>query len=88
MRTAGGSTQGGSVGSSGSPSAGSSSSGAGDDGDAGAAGKSTGGDCDIRECLVANTCLDKCGGSVVYTGCCSCLAPDVNQNTCGGSGNR
>ncbi len=46
------------------------------------------GACAVTECFVANTCLDKCGGSVVYTGCCECVPPAVNQNTCGGSGNQ
>ena len=41
-----------------------------------------GGGCDIPECLVANTCLNHCGGNVVYTGCCACLPPAVNRNTC------
>jgi hypothetical protein len=44
----------------------------------GHAGKS--GDC--GECLVANQCLDHCGGTVVYTGCCACVAPAINKNTC------
>jgi hypothetical protein len=38
--------------------------------------------CDLQECFVANTCLDKCGGKVVYTGCCACVPPSVNQLTC------
>lgn len=43
------------------------------------------GACEITECFVANTCLDKCGGSVVYTGCCACEPPSVNQLTCPGT---
>jgi hypothetical protein len=38
--------------------------------------------CDISECLVANTCLDHCGGTVVYTGCCECAPPAINKNSC------
>ena len=61
-----------------------SSGGSGGKGVAGA--KGTGGKggttCDIMECLIANTCLDMCGGSVVYTGCCSCVPPAVNKNDC------
>jgi hypothetical protein len=55
-----------------------------------AGGANTGGAnaCTISECFVANTCLDKCGGTVVYAGCCDCVAPAVSQNTCGGSGNQ
>lgn len=41
--------------------------------------------CAIPECLVANTCLDKCGGAVVYTGCCQCEPPSVNKLTCPGT---
>ncbi|HEY4102854.1 MAG TPA: hypothetical protein VGM44_03150 [Polyangiaceae bacterium] len=37
------------------------------------------------ECLVANTCLDHCGGAVVYTGCCECVPPAVNKNSCAGA---
>ena len=42
--------------------------------------------CDVGECFVANTCLDRCGGTVVYTGCCECVPPAVNQHSCA-SGN-
>jgi len=42
------------------------------------------GSCEVMECFVANTCLDKCGGSVVYIGCCSCEPPSVNKLTCSG----
>jgi hypothetical protein len=38
--------------------------------------------CDIGECLVANTCLDQCGGKVVYVGCCACVPPAVDQHSC------
>ena len=41
--------------------------------------------CDLVECFVANTCLNKCGGSVVYTGCCACEPPSVNRLTCMGT---
>lgn len=40
---------------------------------------------DFVQCFVANTCLDQCGGSVVYTGCCECEPPSVNQLTCTGT---
>ncbi|HET7543528.1 MAG TPA: hypothetical protein VFK05_26830 [Polyangiaceae bacterium] len=43
------------------------------------------GTCEIMECFVANTCLDKCGGSVVYVGCCACEPPSVNDFTCTGT---
>ncbi|HWZ89249.1 MAG TPA: hypothetical protein VNW92_10375, partial [Polyangiaceae bacterium] len=49
-------------------------------GSAGGGGK--GGACEIKECLIAVTCLDHCGGTVVYTGCCACVPPAVNQTTC------
>ena len=54
-------------------------------GTTGTAGKSgTGGGpaCEINECLRANVCLDKCGGKVVYTGCCACEAPTVDELSC------
>jgi hypothetical protein len=44
------------------------------------AGKS--GACEIMECFAANFCLDKCGGNVVYVGCCSCEPPLVDSITC------
>ena len=43
------------------------------------------GTCEIMECFVANTCVDKCGGNVVYTGCCACEPPSVNKLTCAGT---
>ncbi len=49
-------------------------------GSPGGAGK--GNACDQQECFVANTCLDHCGGSVVYTGCCACVSPAVDANSC------
>jgi hypothetical protein len=51
-------------------------------GGGGAPGHGGGRSCDSVQCLVANICLDKCGGSVVYTGCCECEPPSVNQRTC------
>lgn len=41
--------------------------------------------CEIKECFVAITCLDKCGGVVVSSGCCACVPPTVNQATCSGA---
>ncbi len=76
---------GGAGGTTGNTDAGASSGGA-DAGTSGAAGSNAGAgkgnECDIQECLVANTCLDHCGGSVVYTGCCACVPPAVNRNGC------
>jgi hypothetical protein len=55
-----------------------------------ASGGKTGGggapSCDIKECLRANVCLDHCGGTVVYTGCCACEAPTVDELSCGAGG--
>jgi hypothetical protein len=39
-----------------------------------------GGDC--GECLIANHCVDSCDGPDVYTGCCACVPPAFNKNTC------
>ncbi len=39
-----------------------------------------GGDC--GECLIANHCVNSCDGPDVYTGCCACVAPAFNKNTC------
>lgn len=44
------------------------------------------GSCAVGECFVANTCLDHCGGTAVYVGCCECVPPAVNQSSCA-SGN-
>ena len=69
-------------------------SGAGGAASAGTAGRGTagaaahggkGGDCELMECFVANTCLDKCGGKVMYTGCCACEPTWVNKFTCTGT---
>ena len=38
--------------------------------------------CEVGECFVANTCLNQCGGAIVYVGCCECVAPAVNRNVC------
>jgi len=53
-------------------------------------GTSSGGvpSCNIGECVRANVCLDKCGGKVVYTGCCSCSANTVEQTTCMSAGGQ
>jgi len=51
-------------------------------------GAGAGGSCNIPECLIANTCVDKCGGMVVYTGCCACVPPAVDKFDCGGSSNQ
>ena len=40
------------------------------------------------ECFRANVCLDKCGGNVVYTGCCECGALTVEELSCGNSGGQ
>ncbi len=42
--------------------------------------------CAIGECFRANVCLDKCGGTVVSTGCCACEAPAVDELRCGAGG--
>jgi hypothetical protein len=42
--------------------------------------------CETGLCARPNTCLDKCGGEVVYTGCCQCVAPAVNSLSCGTGG--
>ena len=44
-----------------------------------------GGACQIAECFVANNCLAQCGGKIVYTGCCPCVPPAVDQKTCASS---
>jgi hypothetical protein len=36
------------------------------------------------ECLIANQCVDQCGGTLVYTGCCACPPCSVNKLTCTG----
>ena len=51
-------------------------------GASGAGGK--GGDC--GECLIANHCVDSCDGPDVYTGCCACVPPAFNKNTCAHTG--
>jgi hypothetical protein len=70
----------------GGPSSGGSDSGgggsAGSAGSLGTGGGGKGGACEIKECFVAITCLDHCGGTVVYTGCCACVPPAVDQTTC------
>jgi len=87
--------------SAGASSAGANSAGAGNTGESGSAGTAAGAgnlagsaatghggngpSCDLIECFVANTCLDQCGGNVVYTGCCACEPPAVNQFTCSGT---
>jgi hypothetical protein len=57
-------------------------------GTTGSGGKTGGGGpaCEMNECLRANVCLDKCGGTVVYTGCCACEAPAVDELSCGAGG--
>lgn len=67
----------------GSAVAGTSSGGTGGSGTSGG-GTSSGGkaSCEIAECLRANVCLDKCGGKVVYTGCCACTTGTVEQDSC------
>ena len=42
--------------------------------------------CEQGLCIRANVCLDRCGGSQVYTGCCACPANTVEELTCTGSG--
>ncbi|HEY3666397.1 MAG TPA: hypothetical protein VGL19_10370 [Polyangiaceae bacterium] len=37
------------------------------------------------ECLVAVQCVDHCGGTVKYTGCC-CMPPLVDKKTCASPG--
>lgn len=60
--------------------------GAGGPGSSGATGHGGGAwSCETGECFAANTCLDKCGGSVLYIGCCECEPPSVNQFTCTGT---
>jgi hypothetical protein len=59
--------------------------GGGSSGSSASAGRGGSRPCDLQECFVANTCLDKCGGKVVYTGCCACVPPSVNQITCTGT---
>ena len=54
-------------------------------GAAGTSGSASG--CATSECFRANVCLDECGGKVVYTGCCACAPPLVEELTCStGSG--
>ena len=48
----------------------------------------TGGTTCPTECFRANVCLDKCGGNVVYTGCCECGALTVEELSCGNSGGQ
>lgn len=80
----GGASSGGAGGEAGSPDAGASDGGvsgsAGASGTSGGAGKDNG--CELQECFAANTCLDRCGGSVVYVGCCPCVAPAIDRNRC------
>jgi hypothetical protein len=47
---------------------------------------SGGASCDVPECLRANVCLDECGGKVIYSGCCACVAPAVEQSSCDAAG--
>jgi len=73
-----------------SGSGGSASGSAGTSANGGTAGESTGhagagGKCQIMECFVENTCLDKCGGNVMYTGCCPCDPSWVNKLSCPGT---
>jgi hypothetical protein len=55
-----------------------------------AAGKTGAGgaSCAIPECLRANVCLDKCGGSEVSSGCCACPASTVEESTCTAAGGQ
>jgi hypothetical protein len=46
----------------------------------------TGALCETAECARANVCLDKCGGTVLYTGCCRCDANQIEQTTCASGG--
>ena len=57
-------------------------------GKAGTGGSGGGASCDQIECFRANVCLDKCGGQVVYSGCCACGANTVEQSTCTGAGGQ
>jgi hypothetical protein len=85
-RTTGGGTSGGTTNAAaGTGGTGSSSAGAGSGGTSSSAGAPS---CNIGECLRANVCLDKCGGKVVYTGCCSCAANTVEQTRCMGAGGQ
>ena len=52
-------------------------------------GKAGGGsDCENIECFRANVCLDRCGGKVVYSGCCACGEGTVEELSCMTSGGR
>jgi hypothetical protein len=77
--TAGAGNDAGTAGEGGSNVAGANASGAGSS--AASAGAPTAGS-DCGECFVAEQCLDHCGGTVVYLGCCACVAPAVNKNSC------
>jgi len=61
-------------------SAGSAAGGASNGGSAGSA------SCAISECFRATTCVASCGGKVVSSGCCPCVAPAIDELTCAGSG--
>lgn len=62
---------------------------AGDGGSRAGSGRGGGGaTCDIGECIRANVCLERCGGKVVYMGCCPCAADTVEQTMCTSSGGQ
>jgi hypothetical protein len=44
--------------------------------------------CNIPECLRANVCLDKCGGNVLSSGCCTCPASTVEESSCTAAGGQ
>jgi len=73
-------------------SGGSSDGGSGNGGSAGLNGSGkagAGSSCEISECLRANVCLDRCGGKVLYSGCCACAEGTVEELSCmttGGQG--
>ena len=91
---AGTTTSAGSVATSGGPSGGSGHAGGAPAGGAGGAnanggakanGGGSGQSCALSECFVATVCVDHCGGAIVSSGCCSCVAPAVDEQSCGGS---
>jgi len=52
-------------------------------------GKAGGGSgCENSECFRANVCLDRCGGKVLYTGCCACGEGTVEELSCMTSGGQ
>lgn len=52
----------------------------------GGQGGSGGATCQTGECIRANVCLDHCGGTVVYSGCCACPAATVEELSCAAGG--